>query len=93
MTKKEKVVDLKPKVEKISEVQLKKLQGIVSATNKLQFDIGTLEAQKHDALHALFQGNEKLRDIQVELEKDYGTADINIQTGDINYKEDEPSDS
>ena len=89
--KKEKVVDLKP--ENISQEDLTQLQRIVSAINKLQFDIGTLEAQKHDALHALFQGNEKLRDIQVELEKDYGTADINIQTGDINYKENEPSDS
>ena len=89
--KKEKVVDLKP--QKITDDQLKELQKVVSAVNKVKFDIGTLEAQKHDALHALFQGNEKLRDIQVELEKDYGTADINIQTGDINYKEDEPSDS
>ena len=89
--KKEKVVDLKPN--RITDDQLKELQKVVSAVNKVKFDIGTLEAQKHDALHALFQGNEKLRDIQVELEKDYGTADINIQTGDINYKEDEPSDS
>ena len=89
--KKEKVVDLKPN--RITDDQLKELQKVVSAVNKVKFDIGTLEAQKHDALHALFQGNEKLRDIQVELEKDYGTADINIQTGDINYKENEPSDS
>ena len=89
--KKEKVVDLKPN--RITDDQLKELQTVVSAVNKVKFDIGTLEAQKHDALHALFQGNEKLRNLQVELEKDYGTADINIQTGDINYKDDEPSDS
>jgi len=89
--KKEKVVDLKPN--RITDDQLKELQKVVSAVNKVKFDVGTLEAQKHEALHALFQGNEKLKDIQVELEKDYGTADINIQTGDINYKKDEPSDS
>ena len=89
--KKEKVVDLKP--EKISELELKGLQNVVSAINKLQFDIGTMEAQKHSALHALFQGNEKLNEIQEGLEKTYGTNDINIGDGTINYKEDEPSDS
>ena len=89
--KKEKVVDLKP--ENISEEELKTLQNTVSAINKLQFDIGTMEAQKHNALHALFQGNEKLAEMQDNFMKIYGTNDINIQSGAINYKEDEPSDS
>ena len=89
--KKEKVVDLKP--EKISEEELKELQNVVSAINKLQFDIGTMEVQKHNALHTLFQGNEKLTNIQEKFKNNYGTNNINIQTGVINYKEDEPSDS
>ena len=89
--KKEKVIDLKP--EKISEEELKELQNVVAAINKLQFDVGTMEAQKHNALHALFQGNEKLGGMQAKFQEDYGTNDINIQDGTINYKEDEPSDS
>ena len=89
--KKNKVVDLKPG--KISDEQLKDLQQVVSAINKLQFDIGTMEAQKHGALHALFQGNDKLNEMQTQMTEEYGTNDINIQTGEINYKEDEPSDS
>ena len=89
--KKEEVVDLKP--EKISEENLKELQNVVSAINKLQFDIGTMEAQKHNALHALFQGNEKLNEMQNKFQEQYGTRDININNGVINYKEDEPSDS
>ena len=89
--KKEKVINLK--AEKISEDQLKELQQVVTAINKLQFDIGTMEAQKHNALHALFQGNDKLNELQGRLKEQYGTNDINIQTGAINYKEDEPSDS
>ena len=88
---KKKVVDLKP--EAISEDQLKELQQVVSAINKLQFDIGTMEVQKHNALHALFQGNDKLSEMQEKLKEQYGTNDINIQNGTINYKEDEPSDS
>ena len=31
--------------------------------------------------------------MQKEFEEQYGTFDINIQDGTINYKEDEPSDS
>jgi len=89
--KKNKVVDLKP--EAISEEQLKELQQVVSAINKLQFDIGTMEVQKHNALHALFQGNDKLNEMQGKFEEQYGTNDINIQNGTINYKKDEPSDS
>ncbi len=89
--KKEKVVDLKP--ENVSEEELKELQQVVSAINKLQFDIGQMEAQKHNALHALFQGNDKLNEIQNNFKEKYGTNDINIQTGAINRKEDEPSHS
>ena len=89
--KKNKVVDLKP--EKISDEQLKELQQVVSAINKLQFDIGTMEVQKHNALHALFQGNDKLNEMQNKFNEEYGTNDINIQDGTVNYKKDEPSDS
>ena len=89
--KKEKVIDLKP--EKISEEELKELQNVVSAINKLQFDIGTMEVQKHNAIHALLDGNSKLNDIQENFKTQYGTNDINIQNGAINYPQDEPSDS
>ena len=89
MAKKEKVVDLKPKAEKVSDEQLKQLQQIVSASNKIQFDVGTLEAQKHSMLHAMFQANEKIRTLQDEFQKEYGTHDINIQDGTINYKDEQ----
>ena len=89
--KKEKVIDLKP--EKISEEELQELRNVVTAINKLQFDIGTMEVQKHNALHALFQGNDKLTAMQASYKEKYGTDDINIQDGTIKYNDDEPSDS
>tara|TARA_R100001129_G_scaffold142343_1_gene103528 strand:+ start:325 stop:606 length:282 start_codon:yes stop_codon:yes gene_type:complete len=89
--KKEKVIDLKP--EKISEEELQELRNVVTAINKLQFDIGTMEVQKHNALHALFQGNDKLTAMQASYKEKYGTDDINIQDGTIKYSEDESSDS
>ena len=89
--KKEKVVDLKP--QKISEEELAELRQVVSAINKLQFDIGTIEVQKHNALHALFEGNDRLNKMQSSFQEKYGSNDINIQDGTIKYKDDEPSDS
>ena len=89
--KKEKMKDLRAAA--IKDEQLKELQNLVAAINKLQFDIGVMEVQKHNAMHALFEGNDKLNEMQEMLKEQYGTNDINIQTGAINYKKDEPSDS
>ena len=88
---KKKVVDLKP--EAISEEQLQKIQGIVNMMNRGQMDLGILETRKHSMLHNIATIQDQLTVIQGELEKEYGTYDINIQNGVINYKEDEPSDS
>ena len=88
--KSNKVVDLKP--EAISKDQLEKVQNIVSAVNKLHADIGKIEAQKHNLLHTLAQGNDQLNEVQEEIRKEYGEVNINIQDGTIEYK-DEPSDS
>ena len=85
MAKKEKVVDLKPKAEKVTEEQLKKIQDLVDRTNRTQMNIGQLESRKHQALHFLAGINDELTLMQEELKKDYGTNDINIQDGIINY--------
>lgn len=90
--KKNKVVDLKP--EAISDEQLTKLQNIVQAINKLKMDIGQVEAQKHNMLHTLTQGNDQLNEIQSEIKGEYGdNIDVNINDGSIRYNENEPSDS
>jgi hypothetical protein len=89
--KKNKVVDLKP--EKISDEQLQKVQQIVNAMNRGQMDIGMMETRKHKLLHDVAAVQDQLVVMQGEFEKEYGTFDINIQDGTINYKEDESSDS
>ena len=83
MAKKEKVVDLKPT--NITEDQLKAVQGVVNNINRGQIEIGKIETQKHSILHQLNGLQEELGKIQAELEKEYGTVDINIQDGTINY--------
>ena len=89
--KKEKVVDLKP--EKITDEQLKKVQEIVSILNKAQMELGVAEVRKHRMLHEMASFQEQLNSLQKEFEDQYGTFDINVNDGTINYAKDEPSDS
>jgi hypothetical protein len=89
MGKKEKVVELKPKVEKISDEHLKDLQTIVNIVNNLQYKIGQIEGQKHNLLHELSLSQKKIVDLQNTFEKEYGTFDINVADGKINWKKDE----
>ena len=78
-----KVKDLRP--EKITDEQLKKVQNVVNNLNRSQLDIGQLETRKHELLHGVAGLRDELTLLQSELEKDYGTFDINIQDGMINY--------
>ena len=87
--KKEKVVDLKPKADKISDKHLKELQGLLNMTNNLQYNIGKLEGQKHSLLHELSIIQKRIIDMQETLSKEYGTYDIDVTDGTINRKEDE----
>ena len=89
MAKKEKVVELKTKAEKISKEHLKELQDIVSTINQAQLNIGWIEAQKHSLLHELAMTQNKVSMFQDTLKKEYGNDDVNIADGTINWKEDE----
>ena len=89
MSKKEKLVDLKPEVDKISDEHLKQLQEVINVVNNLQFKIGQLEGQKHNFLHELGLSQKKIVDMQDVFSKEYGTFDINVADGTINKKENE----
>ena len=75
------------KATKISNEHLNKMQNIINNLNRGQMEIGSLETRKHALLdHVVgFQG--ELAKIQEELKKEYGTDNINIHTGEINYDE------
>ena len=83
--KAEKVIDLTPKAEKITEEQLKQVQQTVSNLNRSQLEIGQMESRKHELLHSTFTIREQLAKLQEEFQKEYGTFDINIEDGTINY--------
>ena len=85
MTKKEKIIDLKSKPEKITKEQLDRVQDVVNSINRRQIEIGAIELQKHELLHSISSFKDSLTELQLEFEKEYGTFDIDIQSGTINY--------
>ena len=91
--KKDKIVDLNPKPEKITTTQLEKVQKVVSDINRAQMEVGRLETQKHILLHDVTQLQVLLKEVQNELEKEYGTVDISIEDGSIKYPDNEQADS
>ena len=82
-TKIKELTGVKP--EKITDEQLKNVQTAINEINKFQLEIGTIEVQKHQLMHHVVGLREGLTGLQVEFEKEYGTYDINIQDGTINY--------
>ena len=85
----EKEIELKVKQEKISEEHLKQLQELINKFNAIQYNIGKLEAEKHAALHSLAVVKDKIPVFQDKLMKEYGSYDINLSDGTINWPKDE----
>ena len=81
------------KPEKITEEQLKKVQDTVNNINRAQLEIGSIELKKHEMMHQIAGLRDELTLLQGEFEKEYGTFDINIQDGTINYEDDVKADS
>ena len=84
-TTKENVIDLKPKAEKITEQELKDLQLIVDQNNAIQFKIGAIESEKHQLVHRHADIQRRIRESQDSLTEKYGTFDIELKDGTINY--------
>tara|TARA_Y100000361_G_scaffold141943_1_gene147491 strand:+ start:316 stop:615 length:300 start_codon:yes stop_codon:yes gene_type:complete len=83
----DKVVDLKPKAEKITDEQLKKLQKSVGNINRAKTELGALELQKHSIVKIIEELGGALNELRTEFKNDYGTDNININDGSIMYSE------
>jgi len=77
------IEDIRP--EKITDEQLEKVQGVINDINRAQMELGQMETKKHAMLHHISSLQEGVGTIREEFEKEYGTADVNIQDGIINY--------
>ena len=74
---------------KITEEQLQKVQAQVKVRGQLISDIGAVEAQKHDLLHALNNDMQKTKETADELEEEYGKININLEDGTYEVIEEE----
>ena len=81
------------KAEKVKDEELTGIQAVIGKINNTYIELGRLEALKHNHLHTLAGVQDELMVIQDKLKKDYGTDDINIQTGAIKYEDDVKADS
>tara|TARA_R100000458_G_C8252719_1_gene229342 strand:+ start:295 stop:591 length:297 start_codon:yes stop_codon:yes gene_type:complete len=77
-----------PRPKKITQEQLNKMQTAISNINKIQFDLGALEARKHELLHVHFKATDAITTLQDEFKKQYGSIDIDVQDGTIKYGND-----
>ncbi len=92
-TKKEKVIDLKPKAEKVTKEEFRNLQAVVDQNNNITFRLGQLEIEKHELVHRHADVRRRIIESQKELVEKYGTANVDLETGVINYpKEEEDND-
>jgi hypothetical protein len=79
-----KTVDVDHKeVKSISEEQLKGLQEAVNKQNQIQMQIGGMEGHKATLVIQLQGVAEGLQKMQADLEKEYGSVNIDLKTGEI----------
>ena len=81
-----KIKELKAeKPEKVTNEQLEEVQKLINEINRSQMELGQMESKKHAMLHNISALQEAVGGMRDTFEKEYGTADIDIQSGIINY--------
>ncbi len=89
MATKTKVKKRLSKPEKITNEELNKIQNLIDSANRAQMQVGTIEVQKNNILNQISIIQNQIASFRNEVRKNYGTDDIDIQTGEINYNKDE----
>jgi hypothetical protein len=75
------------KAVKIHDKHLTEMQTLVNTINSIQFNIGKMEIQKHSALRELSKQQDNVSSLQDKLLREYGSFDVNINDGTINWPE------
>lgn len=77
---------------KITDEQLDKINKQQVALNTLLNKIGIVESNKHALLHDLGSLNKEIEEFKFELEKEYGSVNIDLQTGEYSKIEKDEAD-
>ena len=91
--KKEKLVDLNPKPERIEDNELADLQATIKNIDQITVDVGRVEVQKATMMKGIDSLTENINKLRTEFTKKYGTDNINIQTGEIGEPPVDPASS
>jgi FtsZ-binding cell division protein ZapB len=73
------------KPEKITDEHLKEVQELINTTARYQVEIGQLETRKYSLLNYISKVQKDIESVRETIKKEYGTDDINIDSGIINY--------
>ena len=76
------------KATKITDNELKEMQGIVQAINQSQLQLGNIEMQKLEAANYAFKCRAELQAFNKKLEDKYGKVSVSITDGALKYSED-----
>jgi len=85
-----KVANLKPT--HLDKDQLERLKDLVTKIDQINREIGSMEMSKYRALNTASQFQQQIGEMQSELEKEYGKADVDVRDGKITYHKDEATD-
>ena len=74
---------------KIKEDQLEKIKSQQVKLANIISEVGYIEAKKHGLLHELATTNVEVDEYKKELEKEYGSVNIDLETGEYSKIEKE----
>jgi|TARA_R100001198_G_scaffold87761_2_gene63078 hypothetical protein len=77
---------------KIKEEELKLIKEQQKNLSKLVNEIGLVETQKHGLLHEIAVVNKDIRDYKEVLEAEYGSINIDLETGEYTNVEKDVED-
>ena len=78
------------KPETINEQQLAAMQASVRTVDQLTSEVGSIEVRKHALMKAMESVQQRIEAFRGELMKKYGTDNVTIADGTINYPEENP---
>lgn len=90
--KKDRIVDLNPKPKKIEIQELHKLQSLIKGINQARNQVGIIELEKHNILNDIIEMRGYLTGMQKDFQEKYGSYDVDLEDGTINYNKDESNE-
>ena len=78
------------KPEKVDEQELARMQSSIKTIDQLTHEVGTIEVRKHALMKAMEYVQQRIEAFRGELMKKYGTDNVTIADGTINYPEENP---